>query len=180
MSKLNLNELHAPLKEKEKIRNDIYDQVLKRCHNRIKIIARQPNTFCYFVIPEFLLGVPLYNYNECRHYIIHSLRENGLVVNYIEPNMLFISWDIEHVHSKQMDTRNIPIQTPMNVSTDYTMPEPIDSSLSYLAPHEVTKVQEQAQPVHQPVQLPMQQQFRSTKDFKPMGIFDSSKDKLNM
>ena len=56
MSKLDLNELQAPLKEKEKIRNDIYDKVLKRCHNRIKMVARQPNTFCYFVVLPIILG----------------------------------------------------------------------------------------------------------------------------
>ena len=50
MSTLDLKELQAPLKEKEKIKMDIYDKVLKRVHNRIKMVARQPATFCMFII----------------------------------------------------------------------------------------------------------------------------------
>jgi len=172
MSKLDLNELQAPLKEKEKIRNDIYDKVLKRCHNRIKMVARQPNTFCYFVVPEFVLGVPMYTFRDCKNYIISSLRKNGLAVNYIEPNLLFISWDIEHLHSKHIDT---------NVANQQPLLPPVNSSLNYMAPQQLNQVQEQIPPQNiQPVQAGMQQQqFRSTEEYKPIGMFGSSRDNMN-
>jgi hypothetical protein len=176
MSKLDLNELQAPLKEKEKIRNDIYDKVLKRCHSRIKMVSRQPNTFCYFVIPEFVLGVPAYNFNECKHYIIESIRNNGLAVNYIDPNLLYISWDIEHLHSKQIDTKQV---------NQEHLPLPVDSSMSYLAPQPVLSPDQQGVALQgvalqqQPVQMSMQQQqFRSTEEYKPIGMFGSNEKRI--
>ena len=165
MSKLDLDELQKPLKEKEKIKMDIYDKVLKRVHSRIKMVARQPETFCMFVIPEFVLGIPVYNFHECKNYIIKSLRENGLAVNYTEPNLLYISWDIEHLYSKHIDTNQQQNNTPL-------------SSLSYLAPKEIINTQQAVQNT-QPVQQHMQQQFRNPNDFVPIGMFGSPKEKIN-
>ena len=168
MSKLDLNELQAPLKEKEKIKMDIYDKVLKRIHNRIKMVSRQPATFCMFVIPEFVLGIPTYNFLECKNYIITSLRDNGLAVNYTEPNLLYISWDVEHLYSKQIDTQQENTQG---------LPAPVNSSLGYLAPTEIKETQ-QAVNQQQPVQHHMQQQFRNTSDYKPIGMFGSNQEKM--
>ena len=39
-----------------------------------------------------IIGVPKYDNNECIAYIINKLKENGFVVRYTHPNMLFISW----------------------------------------------------------------------------------------
>jgi len=164
--KLDINELQAPLKEKERIKTDIYEKVLKRVHSRIKMVSRQPATFCMFIIPEFILGVPLYNFEECKNYIITSLRDNGLAVNYTEPNLLYISWDIEHLFTKQIDIKETNIEPLPAQQMNFT-PE---SSLNYLAPKEQQEVQ-QNQVNIQPVQLNMQQQFRNTNDYKPLGMF---------
>jgi hypothetical protein len=164
MSKLDLNELQAPLKEKEKIKNDIYDKILVRVHNRIKLVARNAETFSYFVIPKFVLGIPMYDFEQCKHYIITSLTENGLAVNYIDPNLLYISWDTEHLHSKHIPT----IQNDQQ--QQQFLPPQVSSSLNYMAP-----VQQQ---VYHPVQQQMQQDFRNTQDFKPTGLFGSPMSKL--
>ena len=168
MSKLDLNELQAPLKEKEKIKMDIYDKVLTRVHKRIKMVARQPATFCIFVIPEFILGIPMYNFNECKNYIITSLRDNGLAVNYTEPNLLYISWDVEHLYSKQIDTQQINNQQ---------LTAKVDSSLGYLAPTEIKETQQAVQQ-QQPVQQQMHQQFRNPNDYTPIGMFGTSQEKM--
>ena len=39
-----------------------------------------------------MLGIPKYDHRDCTIFIIEKLRENGFVVNYIHPNLLFISW----------------------------------------------------------------------------------------
>ena len=166
MSKLDLNELQAPLKEKEKIKNDIYDKILVRVHNRIKLVARNAETFSYFVIPKFVLGIPMYNFDQCKHYIITSLTENGLAVNYIDPNLLYISWDTEHLHSKHIPT----IQNDQQNDQQQFLPPQVSSSLNYIAP-----VQQQ---VYQPVQQQMQQDFRNTQDFVPTGLFGTPMSKL--
>ena len=43
-------------------------------------------------MPEILLGIPKYDYKDCTAYVIEKLRENGFVIRYTHPNLLFISW----------------------------------------------------------------------------------------
>ena len=73
---------------------ELYDSILKKCHHRILYNSRIERTYCFFQIPEFIIGTPLYKVEEMRIYIINSLKNNGFKIMYIEPNWLFISWDI--------------------------------------------------------------------------------------
>jgi hypothetical protein len=67
---------------------------LNRIHVRIKTTARQKidEQFCWFVVPEIIIGVPKYDQGSCIAYIIDKLKENGFLLKYIHPNTLFISW----------------------------------------------------------------------------------------
>ena len=67
------------------------DDVLKKIHNRIKYNARIEKTFCFFQIPEFIIGVPLYNIDDLKKYLIDSLQKDGFQLIYIDPNWLFIT-----------------------------------------------------------------------------------------
>ena len=49
-------------------------------------------TYCFYQIPEFIIGTPIYDINEMRKYVINSLKTNGFKIMYVEPNWLFISW----------------------------------------------------------------------------------------
>ena len=48
--------------------------------------------FCWFVIPEVIIGVPKYDQGACIAYIVDKLKTNGFHVKYIHPNTLLISW----------------------------------------------------------------------------------------
>jgi hypothetical protein len=48
--------------------------------------------FCWFVVPEIILGVPKYDQASCIAYLLDKLKSNGFNVKYIHPNTLFISW----------------------------------------------------------------------------------------
>jgi len=93
MSQLNITDLYSTINEKTIKRLGIYDGVLVKCHSRIKYNSSLERTYCFFQIPEFIIGTPLYNVGEMRIYIINSLTNNGFKIMYIEPNWLFISWD---------------------------------------------------------------------------------------
>ena len=43
-------------------------------------------------MPEIMIGIPKYDHKDCTAYVIDKLRDNGLVVRYTHPNLLFISW----------------------------------------------------------------------------------------
>ena len=92
MSQLNIKELYSTINEKTLKRMELYDDVLKKCHSRIKYNSNLERTYCFFQIPEFIIGVPLYNINDMKTYIINSLENNGFQLLYIEPNWLFITW----------------------------------------------------------------------------------------
>ena len=94
MSQLKITDLFETSNKKNLMRLEIYDDVLVKCHRRIKYNSTLERTYCFYQIPEFIIGVPLYKVEEMRIYIINSLKKDGIQVMYIDPNWLFISWAI--------------------------------------------------------------------------------------
>jgi len=93
-SKLNLDELFETKKESNINTVKTFNRILDRIHSKIKTCSRQKNDneCCWFVVPEFILGIPKYDLNDCVVHIVHELQENGFRVKYTHPNLLFISW----------------------------------------------------------------------------------------
>jgi hypothetical protein len=93
-SKINLDDLYTRKREIELNRLTVYNKILNRVHSKIKLASRQRNNeqFTFYVVPEFIFGVSNYNVNTCISYIIDKLEENGFIVKYTHPNLLFISW----------------------------------------------------------------------------------------
>ena len=97
MSQLSITDLYSTINEKTIKRMEIYDGVLVKCHSRIKYNSSLERTYCFFQVPEFIIGTPLYKIEEMRIYIINSLKNNGFQIMYIEPNWLFISWEVPSI-----------------------------------------------------------------------------------
>ena len=93
--KINLDDLYKNKKYTHDHKLKVYDRLLERIHKKIKTTARLRNSecFCFYIIPEFILGLPRYNIASCTNYIIDKLSENGFKIKYTIPNMLFISWN---------------------------------------------------------------------------------------
>ena len=93
--KLNLDDLFTQDKTDNSNKTKVYQKILQRAHNKIKITSRQRNNMkcCWFVIPEFILGLPKYNIELCTQYLMEKLDDNGFIVKYTYPNLLFISWN---------------------------------------------------------------------------------------
>jgi len=93
-SKINLDELYEKKKQHDLNTIAIYNRILNRIHAKIKVVSRQniTNQNCWFVVPEIIIGVPRYDHGACTAYIIDKLRENGFIIRYTHPNLLFISW----------------------------------------------------------------------------------------
>jgi hypothetical protein len=92
--KINLDELYERKKQTDLNTLKIYNRILQRIHCRIRHIANinQNDQHCWYIVPEVIIGVPKYNHTTCIAYIIDKLRDNGFVVRYTHPNLLFISW----------------------------------------------------------------------------------------
>jgi len=93
-TKLNLDELYERKQQQDLNTLTLYNRVLARIHARIKTVSRQQTKeqFCWYIMPETIIGVPKYDYGACTAYIIDQLRENGFIVKYTHPNLLLISW----------------------------------------------------------------------------------------
>jgi hypothetical protein len=92
--KINIDELYEKKKKYDLNKLELYNKLLNRIHVRIKTVSRQKidECFCWFVVPEIMIGVPKYDQGACIAYLIDKLKDNGFNVRYIHPNTLFISW----------------------------------------------------------------------------------------
>ena len=93
MSSLNINNLYETMWDRNLKRYEKFDGILQKVHNRIKYHAKREKTYCFFQIPEFIIGVPLYNIEDLKKYLIQCLQKDGFELMYIDPNWLFITWE---------------------------------------------------------------------------------------
>jgi hypothetical protein len=92
--KINIDDLYERKRQYDLNKLELYNKILNRIHVRIKTTSRQKTDeqFCWFVVPEVIIGVPKYDQGSCIAYLVDKLRENGFNIKYIHPNTLFISW----------------------------------------------------------------------------------------
>lgn len=92
--KIDLDELYEKKREHDLGKLEIFNKLLNRIHTKIKMTSRQhiDNQFCWFVVPEMMIGVPRYNHPECVAYLVDKLQNNGFYIKYTHPNLLLISW----------------------------------------------------------------------------------------
>jgi len=93
--KINLDELYEKKKQYDLHRLELYNKILNRIHVKIKTTSRQKidEPFCWFVVPEVIIGVPKYDNGDCVGYLFQKLKDNGFAVQYYHPNTLFICWN---------------------------------------------------------------------------------------
>ena len=92
--KLNIDDLYEKNRQHDVHQLDLFNKILNRIHVRIKTTSKQKtdSQFCWFLVPEMIIGVPKYDQAACIAYVIDKLKTNGFNVRYIHPNTLFISW----------------------------------------------------------------------------------------
>jgi hypothetical protein len=92
--RIDLDELYEKKQQYDKQQLDIFNKMLAKIHARIKAISRQNinQQYCWYVVPETIIGVPRYNQASCIAYVVDQLKTNGFSVRYIHPNTLYICW----------------------------------------------------------------------------------------
>lgn len=174
--KINLDDLFEKKREIAESKLTLYNKILNRIHNKIKLTSNQNRgreQFIWYIIPEVMIGVSRYNVAECTGYIINKLRENDLVVRYTHPNLVFISWShwipgyVRQEYKKQTGTTidgygNIADKNPQlengNISNG-------DDSILNKPLNRVTVTKEKDKE--------KDKEYNSTKNYKPVGIYNS-------
>jgi len=92
--KINLDDLYERKQQHDINTVNNYNTILNRIHQRIKITSRKQlnEQFCWFVVPEIMIGVPRYDSSTCITYVMDKLQDNGFRVRYTHPNLILISW----------------------------------------------------------------------------------------
>jgi len=91
---LNIDELYTKNQEKDLKQLELFHKLLNRIHVKIKTTSKRymDQPFCWFMVPEIIIGVPRFNQANCIAYLIDKLQNNKFEVKYYHPNTLFISW----------------------------------------------------------------------------------------
>ena len=105
--KISIDDLYTRKNEIEENKLKVFRKILHRVHTKIKITSRQRvgEQFTFFIVPEFLVGVPRYDVAACTAFIIDKLKDNGFLVKYTHPNLLFISWAHYYDKTKRMNIK---------------------------------------------------------------------------
>jgi hypothetical protein len=87
-----VNELHKKEMERIQNRKQIYNKVGEKCFKKIKDTSLTNEKVCFFTLPEYIPGLPIYNMTECVMFLLNLLKEKGFKARYVDPFMIFISW----------------------------------------------------------------------------------------
>ena len=175
---MNIYDLYRTIQHKKQKRVRSYDAVLSKCYSHIQKAADSELFQTFFEVPVFLVGVPLFDLNQCTAYIITQLRNNGFLVKYFFPKILYISWEIkggdkgvEREHDNAVDRnpdrnvdRNVDRNPDRNVDRNADRAEYDPLGEPYMVKHDSMK-KETSKPV---VRHPFSQY--ATK-YKPNGRF---------
>lgn len=101
MKRLNIMDLHRQMNKREERMTDCYQKALERCHKKIARCNEQKLQNCFFQVPEYMMGCPLYDLNKCMTYVMDELRANGFYIQYYFPNYIYISWSLEEIEQNK-------------------------------------------------------------------------------
>lgn len=100
---ITLHELYKIRKEKDKRHIETFKSITGLINKKIKRIAEAGGFNIFYEVPPMLLGMPLYDIEECMKYITTIYRKAGFLVQILPPpnnKVLYISWKIDDVSTK--------------------------------------------------------------------------------
>ena len=103
---------------KDKIKKwiKVYEKVLGHCFRKVREHVLRDQKFCFFPVPEYLAGFPLYNITHCTCFIIKKLNQSNFNTKYIPPNVIYICWDVQNHYDRIMSPNDIK---PKNNRIEY-------------------------------------------------------------
>lgn len=185
--KINLDDLYEKKRSSDLNKLELYNKILNRIHVRIKTTSRQKKDehFCWYVVPEIIIGVPKYDHGTCIAYLVDKLKENGFQIRYIHPNTLFISWQHwvpSYVRSEIKKKTGIIIdEFGRKIGNDND-----ENTVKTLLPNYEKEITNEDTIKLKEAPKQNQKKFNSVRSYKPSGnliyaddLFNTLEDKLN-
>ena len=85
-------ELVENQKKKEEMKHKTFNKIYTYVERKIKSASECNYYHTWYVVPQFIVGLPTYNIANCRKYIQDKLIENGFKIEFFQPNILLIMW----------------------------------------------------------------------------------------
>ena len=99
--------------ERDRRRTKVFRKILSKCYRRIKLASENEEYFCFFQLPEYISGTPIYNMTECVLYMLDHLSKNGFYSKYCSHYLLFITWPLKNKSPKMIENKEQP---PKNIT----------------------------------------------------------------
>jgi len=99
MEGIDIRDLHKVQENRDLNKIQFNKSVLTKIYHKLRYNTARGETSCFYVIPEFTFGVPLYRSDQCASYVIQDLISRGFFTYYMNPNLLYISWDKKYTKS---------------------------------------------------------------------------------
>jgi hypothetical protein len=119
-NKLTVTDIHQQMKQKIMNRIEVYNVLLNRCYKKIQDATKKNNTFCFFQIPTFIMGRPLYDLNSCVQYIHKKLLEGSYNISFLDAQTMCIQWTVPKFNWEELEPTYLALPAP-----------PIESRISY-------------------------------------------------
>lgn len=87
-----IRKLYQREEKRDTQRKELYDSIVRKIHHRVETVTQRSETQCLYEVPQFVLGMPLYDPFQCTGYVIQTLKAQGFHVRYYNPNMLHVNW----------------------------------------------------------------------------------------
>lgn len=101
------NDIQKFYDDKQLKKKKIYNKILIRICRLMKETAEKGKNMCMFIVPEIILGMPIYNTKECMYYIEGILKEKDFETTLAEPNIIMIFWKLENKLIKVKHNKNM-------------------------------------------------------------------------
>jgi hypothetical protein len=79
-------------KERDDRKKITFDKVFLKIEKKIVLASAANYYYCWYSIPEFIVGLPMYSLRECKEYIENKLKNDGFETEFFEPNILLVKW----------------------------------------------------------------------------------------
>jgi hypothetical protein len=78
--------------ERDERKKITFDKVFLKIEKKIILASAANYYYCWYSIPEFIVGLPMYSLKECKEFIEIKLKKDGFKTEFFEPNIVLVNW----------------------------------------------------------------------------------------
>lgn len=162
---LSIYDIHNEINRRKEIKTKSYKKVLEVCENKIRTASEKELLKIYIDVPEFIIGLPIYDISECIKYITVNLERNGFLVQYYFPKTLYVSWDLDEINKSDSQDESKSLKHLKTLP--YNSPELNDTDKMLLTSRASHVIQQNNNPLHKKINVNSSKNLQ----YRPNGKF---------